>query len=95
MSLKDLTSQCLLVTTGSYKFVYSSWKEFTNYSPWEKWCAMELSHYIWAPDNILYIFYNSTKDANDKLHVAINVKPDDDIPIREWLKERIPKIWKI
>lgn len=56
---------------------------------------MELCHYIWTPDNILYIFYNSMKDANDKLHVAINVKVDDDSYIREWLKERIPKIWKI
>jgi len=95
MSLKDLTSNCLITTTKSYNFIYSSWNEFITYSPWAKWYTMELSHYVWSSDNVLYIFYTSTKDANDKLHVAINVKIEDDARVREWLKERIPKIWNI
>jgi hypothetical protein len=94
-SLKEITSDRSINIKYSHVFEYSSWNEFIRYSPWIHWNNMELCNYIWTSENILYILFDCLKDINDKRHFIIKVTPDDDTPVREWLKLKISNIWKI
>jgi hypothetical protein len=75
-------------------FYYKSWKEFVECKPYRIWKPYVLSSWCWK-EHMLQLVFISPERFIGMNRAEIQVKEEDELAVREWIKNHMPNFWKL
>jgi hypothetical protein len=75
-------------------FVYKSWKDFLDCKPYKYWKPYVLSSWCWK-DTAFQLVMISPERFVGMNRVEFPVEKEEEKEIRLWIKNHMPKFWKL
>lgn len=75
-------------------FVYKGWKDFLDCKPYRFWKPYVLSSWCWKDDMFQIVFISPERYVGMN-RAEMPVKKEEEAEIRHWIKNHMPKFWKL